>query len=208
MTDPADTVTIDIFVAEGPPPAPPAAGRERGGVAERSDDSAADLPIPAPLPAWRRALEAATQADPRGRAGVAERIGVSRVYVSRVMSGDISPVPAKFVDRVVATLCRVDCPHLGRDIAPDECRRYAARPYRALAAAEVAHWRDCQRCPNRAPPEAPPTSSFGPDAAERARQRAAERAAERAAALAAERARHQAAHRAASAPMQPTGGAA
>lgn len=191
MIDPVDTVTMPLPLATDPtehhePPADPAGGR--GGAAE--DAAAADLPIPAPLPAWRRALEEAVQRDPRGRAGVAERIGVSRVYVSRVMSGDISPVPESFVGRVLAHLCRVDCPHLGRALAPSECRHYAERPYRALAAAEVNHWRACQRCPNKAPPEAPPTSSFGADAAERAaaqaRQRAARLAAERAAA-----ARHQ-----------------
>ncbi len=34
----------------------------------------------------------------------------------------------------------------GRSLAPAECRAYAARPYRALAASEVGHWRACQSC--------------------------------------------------------------
>jgi hypothetical protein len=149
---------------------------------EAQADGADDIPVPAPLPAWRRALADAAAADPRGRAGVAERMGVSRVYVSRVMSGDIDPVPDKFIGRVLAALCRVECPHLGRTLAPAECRAYAARPYRALAAAEVNHWRACQRCPNKAPPEAAPTSSFGADAADRAAAAAQARARAKAAA--------------------------
>jgi hypothetical protein len=199
VIDDADTVTVPMELEQIPPgreveqipPGPPSSkGGEntpgaqasspplqkggRGGFGAEAEGDA-DLPVPAPLPAWRRALEEAVRGNPSGKAGVATLLGVSRVYVSRVMSGHINPVPLRFVERVNANLCRVDCPHLGRSLAPAECRAYAARPYRALAASEVGHWRACQSCPAKAPPESAPTTSFGPDAADRAAARAATR---------------------------------
>jgi hypothetical protein len=105
-----------------------------------------------PIPAWRVALNVAIVTDPRGRAGVAEKLGCSRPYVSRVTTGDIDPAPAKFVRRVIATLMRVECPHLGVTLAPDECRTFAARTYARISATEVPHWRACQKCPVKAPP--------------------------------------------------------
>jgi hypothetical protein len=112
----------------------------------------ADLPIPAPVPAWRRALDAAIAADPRGRQGIAERLEVTRAYVSRVAGGDLTDKPPpKFISRVQAVLMQVDCPFLGRPIPPDQCRAFAARSYAQIKQPEVAHWRACMRCTARAP---------------------------------------------------------
>ena len=140
MIDDADTVTVPMELEQIPPgreveqipPGPPSSkGGEntpgaqasspplqkggRGGFGAQAEGDA-DLPVPAPLPAWRRALEEAVRGNPQGKAGVATLLGVSRVYVSRVMSGHINPVPLRFVERVNANLCRVDCPHLGRSL--------------------------------------------------------------------------------------------
>lgn len=97
---------------------------------------------------WFALLRQAIEADERGISGVAERMGVSRPYVSRVLSGSMDPVPEKFTARVLATFARIDCPYLKTTIAPQECSAYARRSYTAITAAEVPHWRACKKCPN------------------------------------------------------------
>lgn len=127
---------------------------------------AADFPIPAPVPAWRRALDAAIATDPRGRQGVAERLQVTRAYVSRVAGGDLTAKPPPlFIERVRAALMQVDCPYLRRSIPPAECRAYADRTYAQVSPPEVAHWRACRKCDARAPelaPQRPPQGPQGP----------------------------------------------
>lgn len=141
----------DHFAAELPGLDPAAADLPEAPAAE-----AADLPIPAPLPAWRRALDAAIATDPRGRQGVAERLEVTRAYVSRVAGGDLAArPPARFIERVHAALMQVDCPYLGRSIPPAECRAYASRSYAQVRRHEVDHWRACLKCTARAPELAP-----------------------------------------------------
>lgn len=105
-----------------------------------------DLPVPAPAAAWRRILGQAIAADPSGKEGVAQRLGVSRCYVSRVWTGHIPAPSAKFVTRVVALLAQVECPHLGRMLAPEACRAYAERGYERIRAPDVPHWRACRNC--------------------------------------------------------------
>lgn len=132
---------------------------------------------PATTPDWRRVLADAIATDPLGRKGVADKIGVSRVYVSRVAGGHIDPVSPRFIARLLGWYERIACPHLRSEITPAQCRSHAQRPYKALEGpAEVEHWRACQRCTAKAPPMPEPTSSFGPDAVQRAAKRAAERA--------------------------------
>ena len=110
----------------------------------------ASTPATPPAAAWREALETAIATDPRGRAGVAERLDVSRAYVSRVASGHM-PAPPKFAQRVAATYLRVECPHLKASISPQECQAYAARSYAQCSQFEVDHWRACKACPHKAP---------------------------------------------------------
>lgn len=112
------------------------------------------------VPAWRDALESAIATDPRGAAGVAVRLDVSRPYVSRVMNFSMWPAPAPFVQRVHAVLMQVSCPHLGTAISPAACRTYARRNFADISAFEVDHWRACQRCTAKAP-EAP-AHPYGP----------------------------------------------
>ena len=105
------------------------------------------LPPAPPLPAWRAAFEAAIKADPRGKLGIAERLGVSRPYVSRVATGDLKRrPPPNFITRVQALLMQVDCPHLGRALAPAECHSYAQRSYAQVSQFDVHHWRACRGC--------------------------------------------------------------
>ena len=106
------------------------------------------------LAAWRVVLNDAITADPAGKKGVAERLGVSRPYVSRVTTGNLQHrVPAKFIARVSAVLMRVDCPYLQRPLAPADCRSYAERNYAQISSFEVDHWRACRGCPNNARPQ-------------------------------------------------------
>lgn len=106
-------------------------------------------------PLWRRLLtEAIRNAGPRGKAAVAERLGVSRPYVSRVVAGDYDPVPSQFIDRVIDRLHVVaECPATGLPQPRTECLRlaYAAAPTHNPLAMRI--WKCCQHCPSR--PEAP-----------------------------------------------------
>ena len=109
---------------------------------------------------WMQALAEACQSHKRGKAGVAEVLGVSRGYVSQIMNNHWPSVPQDFVLRVQERLCLVSCPHLGQAIAPSACRQYATRQWEAISQFEVDHWRACQRCPAKAPPA--PTAAVKP----------------------------------------------
>ena len=98
-------------------------------------------------PEWRKVLEAAIKADPRGMTGVALRLDISRPYVSRVMTGHIPVAPKRFVRRVVDKLMQVDCPFLGEQLPPSTCAQYAGRSYAQITVHDVAHWRACRKCP-------------------------------------------------------------
>lgn len=105
-----------------------------------------------PATEWKQALEGAIKTNPRGKAGVAEQLGVSRGYVSQVMNGHRPVAPPEFVVRVVERLCVIACPHLGKTIDPAACRTYANRQWEAISQFEVDHWRACQHCETKAPP--------------------------------------------------------
>ncbi|MCU0963570.1 MAG: helix-turn-helix transcriptional regulator [Burkholderiaceae bacterium] len=126
-------------------PAAELAGVVAGAAAAAPDEAFRSMP-PAP---WRVVLEHAIAADPSGKKGVAERLGVSRPYVSRITTGHIPQASGQFVQRVVDTYMQVQCPHLDRLLPPGQCRSYAGRTYAQLnGAQEVAHWRACRRCPH------------------------------------------------------------
>lgn len=97
---------------------------------------------------WRVLIEQAIDTDPRGITGVAMRLGYSRPAVSRVINGTYGSTE-NFAKAVLAAYARIDCPHLKTSLAPDECRNFAGRSYRAITAAEVPHWRACKRCPHK-----------------------------------------------------------
>lgn len=151
MTLPQAATPAESLINENEPTG--AAARELSGLPPLTGHQIREMNLQAryggTVPAWRRALDAAIQADPRGRAGVAEKLGVSRPYVSRVVNFHMPVAPASFIERVAAVYLRVQCPHLGQEIAPAECRTYSGRTYSACSQFEVDHWRACQRCPNR-----------------------------------------------------------
>lgn len=113
--------------------------------------------LPDVEPRWLALLKEAV-ATVEGRGGVlqaAQRMGVSRPYVARVlMTGKnrIEHPSPKFIERVLAAFGqgRVDCPHLARDIAKGQCQEYAALEWKVIHGSgpeKVLHWRACQHCP-------------------------------------------------------------
>lgn len=112
--------------------------------------------LPCGEPRWLALLKAAVAADGKlGKLGVAQRMGVSRPYVSRVLmtgEGRIKVPSEHFIRRVLAAFGdgRLDCPHLGTDIALGQCQAFAAREWKVIHGSgpeKVLHWRACQRCP-------------------------------------------------------------
>lgn len=109
----------------------------------------------APHVDWMAELRAAVAANPRGKAGVADVLGVTRGYVSQIMNGYYANVAPEFIVRVVERLMVSHCPHLRRAIPHASCREYAARRWEAISQFEVDHWRACQHCTCRAPEPLP-----------------------------------------------------
>lgn len=81
---------------------------------------------------------------------VARRLGVSRSAVSQARDlrypGDARRLRARIVETFAG---QIDCPHLGRQLAPAECRQLRERPLSECCAsrAEVQLWQACQACP-------------------------------------------------------------
>lgn len=117
-----------------------------------------------PAEEWLALLLAACERHPRGKAGVAARLGVSRVYVTRAIStaqggasGISSGVSAKFVRLVIDRLCEVrECPATLQAQPVSECRRIALTPPPTHNPLLMRIWGVCQGCiykPSPAPPE-------------------------------------------------------
>ena len=61
---------------------------------------------------------------------------------------------------------RIDCPYLGRDIAPGECRDHRDAPMPTAPRRAVAHWRACRSClfnPSNIPAQAKPAPTTEAD---------------------------------------------
>lgn len=98
---------------------------------------------------WLELLAVAVRVDPRGRAGVAERLGLSRSAISQVLSGKYPADPAKIAAKVLDYYDRLTCPHLAHEISPGACANYATRPCPTTSAREVRHWRACRACEHK-----------------------------------------------------------
>jgi len=104
-----------------------------------------------PAPLWRDIIEREIAADPRGKAGVADRLGVSRCYVSRVLTAGKSgyqAVPRKFVLRVLDLDAEIDCPAADAKRPRAECHK-ANDPMPTWNPIAVGLWRACQTCPHK-----------------------------------------------------------
>lgn len=99
---------------------------------------------------WLALLNSAVEADPRGRAGVAERIGFSRSAISQVLSGTYPADPAKVALAVIDHYDRPACPLAGGiEIERGDCRRKALRPRPFGGRTLLTQWETCQTCPNK-----------------------------------------------------------
>lgn len=102
---------------------------------------------------WRALLAKAVAEHPKGKAGVAARLGVSRALVSRVMSEGKSALAASddFIALVIARLKvieQVECLIDGEAVDITECQKAndPAPTHKPLA---MYRWRACQQCPNK-----------------------------------------------------------
>jgi hypothetical protein len=102
---------------------------------------------------WRGLLEAAVAAHPKGKAGVALRLGVSRAYVSRALSegkSGFAQVPKTFVDRVLDRLYVVpECPAISQPRPRADCQQIGNGPAPTHNPVSMRVWRACQQCPHK-----------------------------------------------------------
>ncbi|MCX8017060.1 MAG: hypothetical protein N2690_04040, partial [Rhodocyclaceae bacterium] len=98
---------------------------------------------------WRAILAREVAAHPRGKAGVARLLGVSRAYVARAMSTGKSAFraePKRFIARVYDLETAVDCPAVGAKTPRADCL-LANAPAPTHNPLLMRRWRVCQRCP-------------------------------------------------------------
>jgi hypothetical protein len=106
---------------------------------------------------WLNILQLEIARDPRGKAGVAQRMGVSRAYLSRATSCGSSAyktVPRQFIARVRDLADTLHCPVQNTPIPRAECHK-ACGPAPTHNPNAMSIWRECQRCPHK-PPESQP----------------------------------------------------
>jgi hypothetical protein len=96
---------------------------------------------------WLDLLATAICENPRGIAGVAEQLGVSRTTMSLVVAGKYPAKTDRIAARVLDTYARIACPHLGITITQSQCRAFAGRSAPTNSPRDMRHWRACQGCP-------------------------------------------------------------
>jgi hypothetical protein len=96
-----------------------------------------------------RLLVAAVAADRKGKAGVAARLGCSRVLLARVLSpNDACALSAKLAARVIDVYHVVRaCPGTGGEQPVSECQRLAAGHAPTHNPQAMRIWKACQTCP-------------------------------------------------------------
>ncbi len=97
---------------------------------------------------WMTLLTKAVEADPRGRAGVADHLGLSRPAISQVLSGTYPASTEHIAQRVMDHYDRPDCPLVGREIDRPLCRKTALRE-RPRGGDALARWTTCQTCSHK-----------------------------------------------------------
>lgn len=114
---------------------------------------------------WFRLLEKAVAEEPRGKAGVVDRLiaagaqRVSRTQLSLVLSGTYPASPQRLAAKVLAVYDRHHCPYLGADVSIDHCIAITRGPVPTWDPAALDNRRVCQTCPHK--PTQPATSEGG-----------------------------------------------
>lgn len=96
-------------------------------------------------------LKQAVAEHPRGKAGVAARLGYGRSLISRTLSSyDPLEISDPLIDRVIDRLHIIpECPATNQSMAFSECRRIACGPVPTHNPGSMIIWRTCQGCPNK-----------------------------------------------------------
>ena len=92
------------------------------------------------------------------RSALARELGVCRSGVSQALDRRYPANTAQLRARIIEKFAdRLVCPHLGREIAPGECRAARERPLTACMGSpdDVKHWQACQSCPQNPKRTAP-----------------------------------------------------
>lgn len=97
---------------------------------------------------WQSLLAQAVKDDPRGRAGVGDRIGFSRATISLALSGKYPASTDKIAQAVLDHYDRPDCILVNRVIDRPACRRVSLMPEPKGGDARV-RWLTCQTCKNK-----------------------------------------------------------
>lgn len=100
---------------------------------------------------WFSVLVEAVEADPRGRAGVAERLGkkCGRSALSLVLSGEYPAEPGAVAKRVLEVYDRRPCPYFGTLVKVEFCQSASSGPVPIWDPAALELRRCCQTCEHR-----------------------------------------------------------
>lgn len=101
---------------------------------------------------WRDVARQLAATDPRGLAGLAERIGYSRTALSLAVNGRYPAGEGRIAKEILGLLPQVACPFLGQRIDRQLCAAIALGAPPTTNPNRVRHWRACQRCAHK--PEA------------------------------------------------------
>ena len=106
---------------------------------------------------WYQVLVEAVEADPRGRAGVAERLGkrCGRSALSLVLSGEYPAEPGAVAKRVLEVYDRQPCPYFGALVKVEFCQSASGGPVPIWDPAALELRRCCQTCEHRTGAGAP-----------------------------------------------------
>lgn len=101
------------------------------------------------MSAWMELLARAVAENPRGAAGVANELGVSRAAVSLVNSGKYPARTDRIAAKVLDVYERHMCPHTGAQVRRADCASRALAPAPTNSPRDMRQWRACQACPHK-----------------------------------------------------------
>jgi hypothetical protein len=79
---------------------------------------------------------------------VGKELEITRTAVSQALNGKYPANTHKLRARIMRRYAdRIACPHLHRDIAPDECVSFRERPLPSGPRTAIDHWCACRACP-------------------------------------------------------------
>lgn len=94
---------------------------------------------------WMELLKEAIK-KPSSKKQVADKLGVSRPTISRVMSGTYGADTKNIENKVLDVFGRIQCPHIGADITQAQCKENRTRAAPTSSPREMKFWRACQSC--------------------------------------------------------------